>query len=41
MFNIAIPSALYFVEFLMNSIYYELDKWYLCFVSAAIAMCNV
>ena len=41
MFNIAIPAALYFVEFMINSIYYEIGLWYHLFIPAAIAICNV
>ena len=41
MFNIAIPSALYLVEFMVDSIYYEVDLWYHCFIAAVIGLLNV
>ena len=41
MFNIAIPSALYFMEFMIDSIYYDIGLWYHLFIPAGIAMCNV
>ena len=41
MFNIAIPSALYLVEFMVDSLYYEVELWYHCFIAAVIGFLNV
>ena len=41
LFNIAVPSALYLIEFMVNSIYYDVVYWTHCFITAGIAIMNV